>query len=226
MALFIALGGTTYAAFALPKNSVGTKQLRNGAVTTRKIKNGAVTRSTIATGTVTGSKIANGTVTGSKIANGAVTGSKIANGAVTGSNVARGTLTAANLAPGTVPPRTGRLRSGETISGFAGVTYQAGGASVIGDAAASFQLQPRTPIPGANRHLIISGSGPNCPGIGQAAPGHLCAYETNSFNVASKALLSETTSTSGFTTYGFILNVSSTATGEVDEYVDWAYTEP
>jgi hypothetical protein len=37
LALFIALGGTAYAATALPKNSVGTKQLKKGAVTKAKI---------------------------------------------------------------------------------------------------------------------------------------------------------------------------------------------
>jgi hypothetical protein len=47
VALIAALGGTSYAAFSLPKNSVGTKQLRNNAVTTPKIKNGAVTASKI-----------------------------------------------------------------------------------------------------------------------------------------------------------------------------------
>ena len=40
VALFISLGGTGYAAAALTlgKNSVGTKQLQNGAVTPAKIK--------------------------------------------------------------------------------------------------------------------------------------------------------------------------------------------
>jgi hypothetical protein len=37
LALFVALGGASYAAFKLPKNSVGTKQLKNGAVTQPKI---------------------------------------------------------------------------------------------------------------------------------------------------------------------------------------------
>ncbi|MFL5960322.1 MAG: hypothetical protein ACJ75G_08680 [Gaiellaceae bacterium] len=38
IALFVALGGTSYAAITtLPKNSVGTKQLVNGAVTKKKI---------------------------------------------------------------------------------------------------------------------------------------------------------------------------------------------
>lgn len=47
LALFIALGGASYAALKLPKNSVGSKQLKKNAVTTAKIKNGAVTGSKI-----------------------------------------------------------------------------------------------------------------------------------------------------------------------------------
>lgn len=37
VALFVALGGTAYAATSLPRNSVGTAQLRKGAVTKTKI---------------------------------------------------------------------------------------------------------------------------------------------------------------------------------------------
>ena len=43
VALFVALGGTSYAATALPRGSVGNRQLRNGAVTPAKLRNGAVT---------------------------------------------------------------------------------------------------------------------------------------------------------------------------------------
>lgn len=38
VALAVALGGTSYAAVALPKNSVGTKQLKPGAITSSKIR--------------------------------------------------------------------------------------------------------------------------------------------------------------------------------------------
>ena len=49
VALVVALGGTSYAALSLPRNSVGTKQIVNGAVTARKIRNGAVTAAKIDT---------------------------------------------------------------------------------------------------------------------------------------------------------------------------------
>jgi len=41
VALFIALGGTSYAALTLPKNSVGTRQIRPRAVTLSKISTSA-----------------------------------------------------------------------------------------------------------------------------------------------------------------------------------------
>jgi hypothetical protein len=46
VAVFIALGGASYAAIKLPKNSVGTEQLKNGAVTETKLSKGA--RATLA----------------------------------------------------------------------------------------------------------------------------------------------------------------------------------
>jgi hypothetical protein len=57
IALIVALGGTSYAAFRLPKNSVGSKQLKKNAVTTAKIKNGAVTGAKVARQSLTGANI-------------------------------------------------------------------------------------------------------------------------------------------------------------------------
>jgi hypothetical protein len=57
LALFVALGGSAYAATQLPKNSVGSKQLKASAVTGAKIKNGAVTGSKIGPNTVTGTNV-------------------------------------------------------------------------------------------------------------------------------------------------------------------------
>jgi hypothetical protein len=45
LALFVALGGTSYAAINLPAGSVGPRQLQNRAVTTSKLANGSVTGS-------------------------------------------------------------------------------------------------------------------------------------------------------------------------------------
>jgi hypothetical protein len=42
LALFVALSGTAYAASSLPKNSVGTKQIKNRAVTAAKIHAGVI----------------------------------------------------------------------------------------------------------------------------------------------------------------------------------------
>ena len=43
IALIISMGGTGYAAFTLPRDSVGTKQLKNGAVTAAKVKRHSLT---------------------------------------------------------------------------------------------------------------------------------------------------------------------------------------
>jgi hypothetical protein len=50
LALFAALGGVSYAAITIPKNSVGTKQLRAGAVTSKKVKDGTLLAKDLAPG--------------------------------------------------------------------------------------------------------------------------------------------------------------------------------
>lgn len=67
LALFIALGGVSYAAVKLPKNSVGTKQIKKNAVTESKIKKNAVTGAKIKSKTVRGSDLGDKTVTGAQI---------------------------------------------------------------------------------------------------------------------------------------------------------------
>jgi hypothetical protein len=54
LALFAALGGTSYAAVKLPHNSVGSAQIRRSAVSSSEIKHGAVHLADLA-GTTTGS---------------------------------------------------------------------------------------------------------------------------------------------------------------------------
>jgi hypothetical protein len=50
IALFVAMGGTGYAALKLPRNSVGSKQIRTGAVGSSEVKNGALRRRDFAAG--------------------------------------------------------------------------------------------------------------------------------------------------------------------------------
>src|SRR5436305_10987874 len=42
LALFIAMGGVGYAAFKLPKNSVGAKQIKKNAVNSSKVADGSL----------------------------------------------------------------------------------------------------------------------------------------------------------------------------------------
>lgn len=52
LALFIALGGTGYAATQLPRNSVGAKQIRSNAVGASELRKNAVTSRDIRDGTI------------------------------------------------------------------------------------------------------------------------------------------------------------------------------
>jgi hypothetical protein len=77
LALFVSLGGTTYAVTALPRNSVGNEQLRDRAVTEDELSNRAVISRKLATGAVVPRTIARASITGSRIAPNALGGGQI-----------------------------------------------------------------------------------------------------------------------------------------------------
>lgn len=62
IAVFVALGGASYAAVSLPRNSVGANQIKDRAIGAAKLKGGAVTAPKIGKEAVTGSKIKLSTV--------------------------------------------------------------------------------------------------------------------------------------------------------------------
>lgn len=61
---FVVLGGGAYAATKLPKNSVGSKQIKKSAVTKAKIANGAVDASKVADGSLTTADLDPSTLSG------------------------------------------------------------------------------------------------------------------------------------------------------------------
>jgi hypothetical protein len=71
-ALLVALTGTSIAAVeaTVPKNSVGSAQLKNNAVTSAKIKNAQVTNAKVANNAVNSAKVQNGTLTSGDFASG------------------------------------------------------------------------------------------------------------------------------------------------------------
>jgi hypothetical protein len=93
IALFVSLGGVTYAAVKLPRGSVGTVQLKKNAVTSVKVKNGALLRADFKPGELPNG--AEGPASGDL--EGSYPGPTIAPNAVEGFNVVDGSITPADL---------------------------------------------------------------------------------------------------------------------------------
>lgn len=88
MALFIALGGVSWAAATLPKNSVGTKQIKKNGVTTTDIKKNSVTGAKVKNNSLTGGDVNEASLAEVPLA--ATTSQQLlttAKGAVTASNI-------------------------------------------------------------------------------------------------------------------------------------------
>lgn len=74
LALCLATGGVGYAAGSLPKNSVGSKQVKNGALKGKDLKNNAVTSTKVKDNSLTGADIAEGTLDLSRTGTAVLTG--------------------------------------------------------------------------------------------------------------------------------------------------------
>ncbi len=102
VALFIALGGAGYAVVSLPRNSVGTNQLKNFAVTPLKIKNNAIKTNKLRDNAVTTPKIRDGAVNSAKLRDNAVTTPKIRDGAVNSAKLRDNAVTTPKIGDGAV----------------------------------------------------------------------------------------------------------------------------
>jgi hypothetical protein len=160
IALVVALGGTSYAALALPKNSVGTKQLKKRAVTAPKLKANAVGSSKVRNDSLKGSDILESSL-------GAVPSATNASRA-SDSDKLGGVVASRYVRPGST------LASGDTEVGGFGASAPNGS---YGTAAITFVPKLPGPVPFANVHdLGIGATSTVCPGPRRAAAGHLCIY--------------------------------------------------
>lgn len=77
VALAVALGGTSYAAITLPRNSVGNVQMRNNAVGSKELQKNAVVATKLSARSVGPQKLQNNAVTTRSVKDNQLTGAKI-----------------------------------------------------------------------------------------------------------------------------------------------------
>jgi hypothetical protein len=107
LALFVALGGSAYAAKSingalLKRASVPGSKLKNRAVTSAKLAGNAVTSAKITDGQVGGSDLAAGAVGTAKLADAAVASGKLAVAAVTGAKLGASSVDGSKVADGSI----------------------------------------------------------------------------------------------------------------------------
>jgi hypothetical protein len=107
IALFVALGGASYAAVTLPKNSVGAKQIKKNGVGASEIKKNAVRASEIKSSAVSGGDVKDGGLTGSDIGDGSLGGADLGDNSVGGSEVGADALTADDIQGSTLDSEVG-----------------------------------------------------------------------------------------------------------------------
>jgi hypothetical protein len=148
----------------LPKNSVGSKQIKknavkkkhikDAAVVTKKIKDLAVTTDKVADAAITTAKIADAAVTTDKIADAAVTTDKIADAAVTQGKLSTSSVGAPQLKAITVVNATSAIVANNVSTGVTatcpvGSVAISGGFETQGTGAAAWQV----------KRLLRSGNG-------------------------------------------------------------------
>jgi hypothetical protein len=253
IALFIALGGAAIAA-GLPRNSVGTRQLKRGAVTAAKLKKGAVTSGKLAPKSVIAGKlganavlpgnIGNGAITSAKIGAGAVIASSIKNGVITTNKLASKAVTTDKLATGSVTnpilanesvtpaklskefgPIVANLKSGQTLRG----TFAVGGAGeklsvAIGGQSFQFSL---TNTPAVNVINPSTATNPACTGLGSGQTPAATAGNLCIYVTSSTNLKTLAVPAASINRLGFGLEATATEdTKAFSAYGQWAVTAP
>jgi hypothetical protein len=209
IAVFLALGGGAYA-LTVPRNSVGTRELKRNAVTSSKIRARAVTSAKVRDRSLLARDFKGGELPRGPAGPAGAAGPRGAPGP--------------QGPQGPAGPITGMLPSGVTLRGAYGIAARSTANSV--QAAISFTLGlPSDPV---THYVPIVGPAPaQCPGTvndPQALPGNLCVYE----NVANgvTGVLIDFPAGTGSARFGAI--VQGNTAGSVDAVVKgtWAVTAP
>jgi hypothetical protein len=104
LALFVALGGTSYAAITITGGNV-----RNGTLTGSDLKNESVKGADVDNGTLTGSDLKSESVKGADIDNGTLTASDVKNGSLLADDLQSGQLPAGPAGPAGPPGPPGAV---------------------------------------------------------------------------------------------------------------------
>lgn len=205
IALLIALGGTSYAAIRLPKNSVGTNQLKRNAVISAKVKDHSLLAADFKP-----NQLPSGPQ-GFK-------GEKGAKGDKGDPGV-----------PGPFPD--GDLPAGKTLRGNWIAGSNAGGAGQFAYDTITFVFRLAS---APTAHLLDPGAPPSteCPGSlssPEAAQGHLCIYTESINGVGSRVTCDPLLNLCGASRtnrYGTVIRATSTGSGLYYTWGTWAVTSP
>jgi hypothetical protein len=210
-ALIVALGGTGYAALSIPRDSVGSAQLRNGAVTTKKLQNGAVTAAKINARKLTAANALH------------------ANRA----NTANTATTALSALSATTANGVGTLASGQTERGTWFLSdWAETGTNASAVSAITFPI-PLVQPPTAVHYIELNQPNPGgCTGNPLnpgAAPGNLCVFEGRAFNASGVRGIEDPTDSELNSSERFgtgVYMIGTNGPGEGDAGGSWAVTAP
>jgi hypothetical protein len=223
VALFVALGGTGYAATTLAKNSVGSKQLKKKAVTNSKLASNAVTSSKVKNNSLTGADVLESSL-GKVPSAASADAAAHATSADTATNATHATTAGSAPVPSVLP-------SGQTLRGVYAVRGDATGTTNDTSASAiSFGI-PLAAAPTV--HIITMGAATPAGCSGNAAnpgadSGNLCIFEGFVFNISSVQTCSPlggTSCSAGVATrFGAGILAGAAANGVFDDFGTWAAT--
>jgi hypothetical protein len=190
-AVFIALGGSSYAAVVLSKDSVRSRHIADGQVKRADLARNAVTSRAVKDGALLARDFRAGQLPAGAAGPQGPQGAKGDPGR--------------DFTPQTVLPPGALLVGHWAVGGGAGDWM---GTSV------NFRIPLAAAVPGANAHHIEGTAfTPECPATEDAAPGHLCVYtkETGGTSTFSAIYHNLPDSTAGASREGFNLFFSATA---------------